>query len=83
MGNSFAIHALRCKRARLAGEIDAARRAIARQCEALATLDAGIRMFEPDSNPNMIAPIRSYVLFCGPCGFRIRGGTTREPVATL
>jgi hypothetical protein len=58
MGDSFAIHALRRKRARLAGEIDAAQRAIARQREALATLDAVIRMFEPDSNPDLIAPIR-------------------------
>jgi hypothetical protein len=58
MGDSFAIHALRRKRARLAGEIDAAQRAIARQREALATLDAVIRMFEPTSNPDMIASIR-------------------------
>jgi len=60
MGDQFAIHALRRKRARLAGEIDAAQQAIARQREALATLDAVIRMFEPDSNPDMIAPIRPY-----------------------
>jgi hypothetical protein len=42
----------------LAGEIDAAERNINRQREALATLDAVIRMFEPASNPELIASIR-------------------------
>jgi hypothetical protein len=58
MGDSFAIHALRRKRARLAGEIQAAQAAISRQRDSLATLDAVIRMFEPTSNPEPIAPIR-------------------------
>jgi hypothetical protein len=58
MGDSFAIYALHRKRARMAGEIEVAQQAINRQREALATLDAVIRMFEPASNPDLIAPIR-------------------------
>jgi len=40
MGDTFAIYALHRKRAHLAGEIDAAQRAIMRQRDTLATLDA-------------------------------------------
>jgi len=58
MADTFAIYALRRKRARLAGEILAAQNAVARQREKLATLDAVIRMFEPESNPDLIAAIR-------------------------
>jgi len=58
MGDTFAIHALHRKRAHLAGEIDAAQRALMRQRDTLATLDAVIRLFEPTSNPELIASIR-------------------------
>jgi hypothetical protein len=58
MGDSFAIYALHRKRGRLAGEIDAAQRALAKKREALATLDVVIRMFEPQSNPDLIPAIR-------------------------
>jgi hypothetical protein len=59
MGDTFAISALHRKRARLAGQIEAAERAIASQRETLATLDAVIRLFEP-SNPELIPAIRPY-----------------------
>jgi hypothetical protein len=58
MGNSFVIYGLRRKRARLAGEIQAAQTALGKKRETLATLDAVIRMFEPTTNPDLIAPIR-------------------------
>ena len=49
---------LRRKRAHLAGEIEAEEKRQVERREGLATLDAVIRMFEPQSNPEMIAPIR-------------------------
>lgn len=58
MGDSFAIYALHRKRARLAGEINAAQAAVQKKREALATLDAVILMFEPQSNPELIPAIR-------------------------
>jgi hypothetical protein len=80
MGDSFAIYALRRKRARLAGEIGAAQTALNRQRDQLATLDAVIRMFEPDTNPELIAAIR-------PCSARClyfrRGEQMRLCLAAL
>jgi hypothetical protein len=80
MGNTFAIIALRRKRAHLAGEIDKAQKALHRQRETLATLDAVIRLFEPTSNPELIAPIR-------PCSARClyfrRGEIARLCLAAL
>lgn len=58
MADTYAIYALRRKRAHLAGEIEAAQRAIQKQRATLATLDAVIRMFEPASNPELIPSIR-------------------------
>ena len=58
MGTAFVISGLRRKRAHLAGEIEAEEKRQAERREALATLDAVIRMFEPMSNPELIAPIR-------------------------
>jgi len=80
MGDQFAIFALRRKRARLAGEIDAAQRALAKQREKLATLDAVIRMFEPTSNPELIAPIRPAR---GRCVFFRHGEQMRLAVSAL
>jgi predicted RNase H-like nuclease (RuvC/YqgF family) len=57
-GHSYAMHALRRRRARLAGEIEKAERAIEPLRERLATIDAAIRIFEPDCNPEMIPAIR-------------------------
>jgi hypothetical protein len=58
MGNTFVLSGLREKRARLAGELDQAQRAITKQREALATLDAVIRMFDATSKPELIPAIR-------------------------
>jgi hypothetical protein len=58
MGDSYAIHALRRKRARLAGEILEAQKSLAKKRGTLTTLDAAIRLFEPTLNPTTITPIR-------------------------
>ncbi len=58
MGHTFVISGLRDKRARMAGELAVVERDLAKRREALATIDAVIRMFEPDCNPDMIPPIR-------------------------
>ena len=58
MGDTFAILALRRKRAHLAGEIAQAERALAKQRHTLATIDAVINMFEPATDPELIPPIR-------------------------
>jgi hypothetical protein len=58
MGTAFVISGLKNKRARIAGEIAAAQRAIDQRRAELAQLDAVIRMFSPDCNPDMIPPIR-------------------------
>jgi hypothetical protein len=54
----YAIAALRHKRARLAGEIEAAERASVKQRETLATVDATPRLFHPDADPAPITSIR-------------------------
>jgi hypothetical protein len=58
MADTHAIYSLRWKRAHMAGEIEAAQRAIAKQRVTLATLHAVIRMFEPTTNPELIPAIR-------------------------
>lgn len=58
MRNTYAILALRRKRAHLAGEIEAAERAVAAQRASLANLDAVIRLFEPGTDPDLIPSIR-------------------------
>jgi hypothetical protein len=58
MGNSFAISALRNKRARIAGEIIQAQEIVARRTKELMAIDAVIRLFTPDCDPDMIPPIR-------------------------
>ena len=61
MRYTYAISGLRRKRATLAGEIEAAERAIAKQREALVALDATLRLFHPDADPAHIASIRPQV----------------------
>ncbi len=58
MGTYYAIIQLREKRARLAGEIAKAERALAATKKDLANLDAVIRLFEPETNPKLIPAIR-------------------------
>ena len=64
MGNTFVLSGLRDKRARLAGEIDHAQRELAKQREALATLDAVILMFDSANNPELIPAIRPHSVRC-------------------
>jgi hypothetical protein len=61
MGNSFVISGLRAKRARLAGEIIQAQEIVATRTKELLAIDAVIRLFTPDTDPEMIAPIRPSV----------------------
>ena len=58
MGTYYAIIQLREKRARLAGEIAKAERMLAANKRDLANLDAVIRLFEPEANPELIPAIR-------------------------
>ena len=69
MGEPHVISGLKNKRTRIAGEIAAAQRAINQRRTELAQLDAVIRMFTPDRNPDMIPPIRpgSHRLFFSCC----------------
>ncbi len=61
MATSHVLSALHKKRARMAGEIEAAERAIAKRHEGLATLDAVIAMFSPECRPDMIPSVRPYL----------------------
>jgi hypothetical protein len=58
MRYTYAISALKRKRAHLAGEIEAAEKAIAKQREQLAALDNTLRLFHPDADPSHITSIR-------------------------
>ena len=58
MRNTYAILALRRKRAHLAGEIEAAERAIARQRASLANLDAALLLFDAERDPTLIPSVR-------------------------
>jgi hypothetical protein len=58
MRDTYAILALRRKRAYLAGEMAQAERRLADKRKVLATLDATIQLFAPASNPELIAAIR-------------------------
>jgi len=58
MRDTYAILALRRKRAYLAGEIAQAEHRLANKRKVLATLDATIQLFEPTTNPELIPAIR-------------------------
>ena len=58
MAEPHVISGLKAKRARIAGEIIQAQEIVARRTAELLALDAVIRMFSPDCDPDMIAPIR-------------------------
>jgi len=74
MGNTYVISGLRDKRARLAGEIAAAEVKLAAKRETLANLDAVIRLFSPQTDPELIAAVRP----CSKHGlFFRRGEATR------
>jgi hypothetical protein len=67
MAISHVLSGLHKKRARMAGEIEAAEQATASKRETLATLDAVIRVFSPECRPDMIPSVRPYLrgLFFG------------------
>jgi len=58
MRYTYAISALRDRRARLAGEIEAAERRTAKLRQDMANIDATLRLFHPDADPSHITPIR-------------------------
>jgi len=60
MRDTYAILALRRKRAYLAGEIAKTERLLADQRKVLATLDATIQLFEPTANPELMPAIRPH-----------------------
>ena len=55
MADTFVISGLHRKRAHLAGEIEAAQKALTRQRDTLATLDAVIRTLEEQEKSNLHA----------------------------
>ncbi|HTC12090.1 MAG TPA: hypothetical protein VK726_25285 [Acetobacteraceae bacterium] len=61
MGKAFALAALRRKRAHLAGEMALPEKSLAKLRRALDTIDATINLFEPATNPELIAPVRPCV----------------------
>ena len=58
MRYTFAISALRDKRARLLGEIESLERKAAKLRQDMANIDATLRLFHPDADPSHITPIR-------------------------
>lgn len=58
MRYTYAISALRDKRARLAGEIEQAEQRLTKEREKLALLDATLRLFHPDADVSQIRSIR-------------------------
>lgn len=58
MGNTFVLSGLRAKRARIAGEIIQAQEIVSRRTKELMAIDAVLHLFSPDTDPDMIAPIR-------------------------
>jgi hypothetical protein len=59
MRDTFAIAALRWKRAHQAGDIEAAERQLAVQREVLAQIDTAIGLFDPGVDPSAIRSIRT------------------------
>jgi hypothetical protein len=60
MGEQDVIGALRNKRAELAGTLRQLEQQLVRQRENLAHLDATMRLFDPNIQPNDIRPKRPY-----------------------
>ena len=58
MRYTFVISGLKDKRARIAGELASAQRLVDQKRSELAQVDAVLRMFSPDCDPDMIAPIQ-------------------------
>jgi hypothetical protein len=60
MRYTYAISGLRRKRAMLMGEIEQGERELAKLREQLAAVDATLRLFHPDADPEHITPIRPF-----------------------
>jgi len=60
MTEKHVVSALRLKRAEISGHIHDLEKRIARQRANLANLDATIKLFSPDTNPDAIPPKRAY-----------------------
>jgi hypothetical protein len=58
MAEPHVISGLKAKRARIAGEIIQAQEVVARRTKELLAIDAVLLLFSPNSDPEMIAPIR-------------------------
>ena len=58
MGSSVVINSLRDKPAHIAGEIKVVEHVLAQRRERLARIDAVLRMFTPDFDPDTIRPVR-------------------------
>ena len=58
MGEPHVISGLKSKRARIAGEIIRAQEIVSKRTQELLAIDTVLRMFSPDCDPDMIAPIR-------------------------
>ena len=58
MPEPHVLSALKAKRSRVAGEIIHAQEIVAKRTKELLAIDAVIRLFSPDCDPDMIAPIR-------------------------
>jgi hypothetical protein len=58
MRYTYALSALRDKRARLAGEIESIERQAAKLRQDVANIDATLRLFHPAADPTHITPIR-------------------------
>ena len=77
--NTYVISGLRRNRARLAGEIETAERAIDRQRQDLATIDATLRLYQPDADPNHIVTVRPVAR----CAWFKRGRLRRYALESL
>jgi hypothetical protein len=64
MGEPHVISALKDKRTRLAGEIIQTQEIVARRTKELLAIDAVIRLYTPDTDPEMIAAIRPSPVGC-------------------
>ena len=58
MGTTYVISGLRQKRARIAGEITHARNIVAKRSEELVAIDTVLRLFSPDTDPELIPAIK-------------------------
>jgi hypothetical protein len=58
VAETHVISGLKARRARIAGEIIRAQEIVASRTRELLAIDTVLRMFSPDSDPDMISPIR-------------------------